>query len=92
LEETKWRFKIHAIWLAEGDNNTKFLKKYATNRRKFNHIWELIGPNGSQVSSFKDLAHTCIQHFQSLFKESDVANIREIMKVLDYFLDSLMMR
>jgi hypothetical protein len=85
LEETKWRLKIHAIWLAEGDNNTKFFQKYVTYRRKFNHIWELIGPNGSQVSSFKDLAHACIQHFQSLFKESDVANIREIMKVVRLF-------
>jgi hypothetical protein len=45
----------------------------------------LKGPDGSQVSSFKDISHAGIQHFQSLFKESDVANIGEIMKVVRLF-------
>jgi hypothetical protein len=71
--------------LVKGDNNTKFFQKYATYRRNFNHIWELKGPDGSRVSSFKDISHAGIQHFKYLFKESDVANIGDIIKVVRLF-------
>jgi hypothetical protein len=45
----------------------------------------LIGLDGSQVSSFKDISHAGIQHFQSLFKENDGAITGEIMKVVRLF-------
>jgi hypothetical protein len=37
LEETKWRLKSQAIWLLEGDNNTKLFHKYVSFRKKFQY-------------------------------------------------------
>lgn len=63
----------------------KLFQKYVFYKRKFNYIMELIGLYGSQVSSFKDISHVSKQHFQSLFKENDVANIGDIMKIVRLF-------
>jgi hypothetical protein len=37
--EDQWRLHSRAIWLASGDNNTKFFHKYATFNRTRKHIW-----------------------------------------------------
>jgi len=63
----------------------KFFQKYLFYRKKFNYIMELIWLYGSQVSYFKDISHVSKQHFQSLFKENDVANIGDIMKIVRLF-------
>jgi len=63
----------------------KFFQKYLFYRKKFNYIMELICLYGSQVSYFKDISHVSKQHFQSLFKENDVANIGDIMKIVRLF-------
>jgi hypothetical protein len=77
--------KSQAIWLSEGDNNTKFFNKYAAFRKNFNTIWELEGADGSKVSSFKDIASAGKNHFHYLFKESAASNIDEIVKVISLF-------
>jgi hypothetical protein len=46
-EEAKWKLKNRAIWLAEGDENTKFFQNYARHRKNTNTIWE----NSIQVAS-----------------------------------------
>jgi hypothetical protein len=34
--EKEWRIKSRAIWLQEGDENTKNFHRYATNRKNIN--------------------------------------------------------
>jgi hypothetical protein len=38
FEEDLWRKKSRALWLKEGDNNTKFFHRVANSHRRYNHV------------------------------------------------------
>ena len=52
-EEDLLRLKRRAIWIKEGDNNTKFFRIFSTHRRNLNTISTIKDMNGVMVSSFK---------------------------------------
>ncbi len=54
-EET-WRLRSRAIWLMEGDENTKFFHKFANGRKAINTIWQLTNEPGDEVHTFQQLA------------------------------------
>eukprot|EP00253_Pinus_taeda_P016616 PITA_16616 len=37
--EERWRLRSRAIWIKEGDDNTKFYHKFANGRKSINTIW-----------------------------------------------------
>lgn len=46
IQETVWRQISRAMWLKDGDRNTKFFHGKASQRKKFNHIRKLKDSNG----------------------------------------------
>ena len=62
-EEKILRLKRRAIWIKEGDNNTKFFHNFANNRRNLNTIPTIKNMNGVMVSSFKEKAEAGEEFF-----------------------------
>lgn len=69
-EEQMWHLKSRAIWLREGDKNTKFFHGYATRRKNKNSIWRLR-INGTYLTSSQDIRKEAVNHFNHLFKSRE---------------------
>jgi hypothetical protein len=68
-EEISWRQKSRALWLREGDKNTKFFHRVANSNKRNNAIESLI-INGSLSSEATDIKEHIVQFYTQLFTES----------------------
>jgi hypothetical protein len=68
VEESKWRQKGKAVWICEGDNNTKFFHKFAGYRNITNSIWEIKDPEGRLVTSIDDISEAGKSFFQAYLR------------------------
>ena len=84
-EERLLRIKSRAIWIKEGDNNTKFFHNFANKIRNQNTISTIKDMNGEMVISFKEKAEAGEGFFKNLFKEPAGCNIQEILEVVNLF-------
>eukprot|EP00253_Pinus_taeda_P032607 PITA_32607 len=83
--EESWRLRSRAIWLLEGDANTKFYHKFANGRKAINTIWELMDEHGHKVTSQRNLANLATGHFRGIYKALADVNILEIMRIIELF-------
>jgi len=84
-KEETWRLKSRAIWLASGDENSKFFHAYARGRKAENTIWSLRDEEGVTHHTFEDKARCGVNHFQNLFKAPEQASIAEVIRVAQLF-------
>jgi hypothetical protein len=84
-EEHEWRIKSRALWIKEGDNNTKFFHQFANYRRNLNTIWEIKDEEGNVAVSFEDKAKLGVIFFSNLFSAPPGCPIQEIMEVVGKF-------
>lgn len=61
--------------LKEGDRNTKYFHKCATQKGQANSIKSITSENGSLASSQEEIAKTFQSFYQSLFSTSDPESI-----------------
>jgi hypothetical protein len=81
LEEISWRQKSRALWLREGDKNTKFFHRLANSHRRYNSISSL-SINGV-LSSDSETISECITNFYThLFEEEECE--RPLLDGLDF--------
>jgi hypothetical protein len=83
--EEKWRLRSRAIWLASGDNNTKFFHKYATFNRTRKHIWEISDSDGIKRTEQGELKDATTQYFKNLYKDPPSSNLAEQVLVNNLF-------
>ena len=80
LEEISWRQKSRALWLKEGDSNTKFFHRMANARRRRNFISSMT-VRGVRLDKEEELKEGIGSYFKSLFEEPDVES--GLFKTLD---------
>eukprot|EP00253_Pinus_taeda_P006854 PITA_06854 len=68
-EEASWRLKCRALWLKEGDRNTKFFHNFA-NARRINSIWKIEDGNGGFLYSQNDITIEATRFFQEQYKRN----------------------
>ena len=71
LEEICWRQKSRALFLKEGDRNTKFFHRIANSHRRYNTIDTLMVDG--ELSTDQGIIEGCISHFyRQLYSENEV--------------------
>ncbi len=70
LEETSWRQKSRALWLKEGDNNTRFFHRTANSNRRNNYLSSLE-VDGRIFEDKEDIKIQVERFYHSLFQESE---------------------
>ena len=74
-EEKSCRIKSRALWLEDGDKNTKFFHRHASHRKNINTILEIKDEEGGIAQTFKDKAISVETHFQRRFTAPPVCPI-----------------
>eukprot|EP00253_Pinus_taeda_P027392 PITA_27392 len=77
-EEASWRLKSRALWLKEGDRNTKFFHNFANARRRKNSIWKIKDGKGGFLYSQNDIADEASRFFQNQYKRNQ-SNINDML-------------
>ncbi|XP_074318889.1 uncharacterized protein LOC141655723 [Silene latifolia] len=81
-EEQYWRQRFRALWLKDGDRNTKFFHTRAGERKRKNTIHKLVDDNGQIHTGEEEIAGVAMAYFQSLFESSNPRNF-EVLEVLE---------
>jgi hypothetical protein len=84
-QEATWRLKSRAIWLEQGDENTKFFHAFSKGQKASNTIWNMKDPEGRTLSTFPELAELGKNHFKTLYKADQRENIAKIVKLALYY-------
>ena len=63
-EEVMWRQRSKALWLREGDRNSKFFHAIASRRRVENTIQKLLIEDGNYVYKQEEIETEIIGYFQ----------------------------
>ncbi|KAK9689068.1 hypothetical protein RND81_09G033200 [Saponaria officinalis] len=66
-EETFWRQRSRALWLKDGDKNTKYFHRKAGQRKQNNHIAKLIDENGNLCEGSAAIERTAVSYYADLF-------------------------
>ena len=66
-EELYWKQQAKALWLENGDLNTKFFHAQASGRKASNKVSYLVDVNGIVQSDFSTMGSIALSYFRNLF-------------------------
>jgi len=70
MEEISWRQKSRALWLREGDRNTKFFHRTANLHRKFNFMSAVV-VDGTRLETADNMKSSAHGFYNELFTETE---------------------
>jgi len=85
LEEESWRQKSRTIWIAKGDQNTKFFHRFVNHRKKLNSIWDIAAKDGLLIQGHKLIEEEAVNYFGNLFNELGSNPILDQLHVIRLF-------
>ncbi|WMV11477.1 hypothetical protein MTR67_004862 [Solanum verrucosum] len=69
-EEVAWRQRSRALWLKEGDRNSKYFHRIANCHKRYNNIDKLT-INGANVTEPVEIKDGIIRFYQELYREAE---------------------
>ncbi|XP_024178720.1 uncharacterized protein LOC112184715 [Rosa chinensis] len=84
LNETYWRQRSRIQWLRDGDRNTSFFHRRASNRRCRNRVKGLRNGQGQWTSQPIEVSDILINYYETIFRSETVDSI-----ALETILDSM---
>ena len=81
-EEKMWKQRSRALWLKEGDQNTKIFHNRASHRYKRNRIEELKNEAGVVCTNEEEIADILIAYYQQLFSTASPTCVQEVLRVV----------
>lgn len=82
-EETMWLQRSRAIWLQDGDRNTKFFHQKATNRKRRNTIQCIQNERGESVTKFEDIVAVVRNYFIQVFSHEAGGDDTDVLNALE---------
>ena len=81
-EKIFWRQKSRAIWLREGDRNTKYFHAKTKQRRARNRITKLKNSMGVWVETEEGIEQLAVEYFEELFETSNPGDFEESIRFI----------
>ena len=78
-EEKMWKQRSRALWLHEGDSNTRYFHSKASHRFRRNRIELLEDHRGDKCEDENGIANILVDFYQSLFASSLPDQIEEAL-------------
>ncbi|XP_074318065.1 uncharacterized protein LOC141654850 [Silene latifolia] len=79
-EEQYWRQRSRALWLKDGDRNTKFFHTRAGERKRKNFIAKLIDDNGVERIGDDAVSSVANEYFHQLFTTSNPSDFEGVLQ------------
>ncbi|KAG6683712.1 hypothetical protein I3842_12G027600 [Carya illinoinensis] len=82
-EEVRWRQRSKQLWLKEGDRNSRYFHKCATQRRQWNAIRVVGNETGQVARNQEEISSLFQEYYQNLFESSNPRNIEDILRDIE---------
>ncbi|XP_074282452.1 uncharacterized protein LOC141606972 [Silene latifolia] len=82
-EEKFWRQRSRAIWLRDGDRNSKFFHRVASERRKKNFISKVSDDQGNVFEGTEAVSRCVVAYFGEFFGSGSPAGFDDILAVVE---------
>jgi len=85
IEEATWNLKSRAIWIKEGDRNTKIFHRCANHRRNINTIWGINDANGNYIQCREDICKHTASHFQLAYGCNEDIIFEDLIQGIEHY-------
>ncbi|XP_013583433.1 PREDICTED: uncharacterized protein LOC106292388 [Brassica oleracea var. oleracea] len=81
-DEIYWRQKRRALWLKEGDRNTKYFHAKTKQRRARNRITKLKNSMGAWVETEEEIEQVAVEYFENIFATSNPSDFETSIRFI----------